>query len=31
MSAQDQYVAHLSLRPRVWVFPVGMDEAPYVS
>ena len=30
VSAQDQYVAHLSLRPRVFVFPVGTEDAPYV-
>ncbi len=30
LSAQDPYVAHLSLRPRVYVFPVGIDKADYV-
>jgi hypothetical protein len=30
VSAQDPYVAHLSLRPRVFVFPVGIDKSDYV-
>jgi uncharacterized membrane protein len=29
LSAQDQYVAHLSLRPLVFVFPVGLEKAQY--
>jgi uncharacterized membrane protein len=29
LSAQDQYVAHLSLRPLVFVFPVGLEKADY--
>lgn len=30
VSAQDRYVAHLSLRPRVFVFPVGIEASEYV-
>jgi len=30
VSAQDQYVAHLSLRPLVFVFPAGIEKADYV-
>jgi len=30
VSAQDPYVAHLSLRPLVFVFPVGIEKADYV-
>jgi uncharacterized membrane protein len=30
VSAQDPYVAHLSLRPLVFVFPVGIDKSDYV-
>jgi uncharacterized membrane protein len=30
VSAQDPYVAHLSLRPRVFVFPVGIETADHV-
>ena len=30
VSAQDRYVAHLSLRPRVFVFPVGIEASDYV-
>ena len=30
VSAQEKYVAHLSLRPRVFVFPVGIGESAYV-
>jgi hypothetical protein len=30
VSAQDPYVAHLSLRPRIFVFPVGIDKSGYV-
>jgi len=29
ISAQDQYVAHLSLRPLVFVFPVSLEKAQY--
>ncbi len=29
LSAQDQYVAHLSLRPLVFVFPVSLEKAEY--
>jgi uncharacterized membrane protein len=29
VTAQDQYVPHLSLRPRVFVFPVGIDKSDY--
>jgi uncharacterized membrane protein len=29
ISAQDRYVAHLSLRPLVFVFPVGLEKAQY--
>jgi hypothetical protein len=29
ISAQDQYVAHLSLRPLVSVFPVSLEKAQY--
>ena len=29
VSAQDPYVPHLSLRPRVFVFPVGIDKSDY--
>ena len=31
VSAQDPYVAHLSLRPLVFVFPVGIEKSDYVS
>jgi uncharacterized membrane protein len=30
VSAQDPYVAHLSLRPQVFVFPEGIERADYV-
>ncbi len=30
VSAQDPYVPHLSLRPLVFVFPVGIDTSEYV-
>jgi uncharacterized membrane protein len=30
ISAQDPYVAHLSLRPLVFVFPEGIDRSEYV-
>ena len=30
ISAQDPYVAHLSLRPLVFVFPVGIERSDYV-
>lgn len=30
VSAQDPYVAHLSLRPLVFVFPEGIDRSEYV-
>jgi hypothetical protein len=30
VSAQDPYVAHLSLRPLVFVFPVGIEKAEYL-
>ncbi len=30
VSAQDRYVAHLSLRPLVFVFPEGLDKADHV-
>jgi uncharacterized membrane protein len=30
VSAQDPYVAHLSLRPLVFVFPVGIEKSDYV-
>ena len=30
VTAQDPYVPHLSLRPRVFVFPVGIDKSDYV-
>jgi len=30
LSAQDPYVPHLSLRPRVFVFPVEIDVADHV-
>ncbi len=30
VSAQDPYVAHLSLRPLVFVFPEGIEKADYV-
>jgi len=30
VSAQDPYVAHLSLRPLVFVFPVGIEKADHV-
>jgi uncharacterized membrane protein len=30
VSAQDRYVAHLSLRALVFVFPVGIDKSDYV-
>ncbi len=30
LSAQDPYVAHLSLRPHVFVFPVGIERADHV-
>jgi uncharacterized membrane protein len=30
VSAQDPYVPHLSLRPRVFVFPVGIEQSDYV-
>ncbi len=30
VSAQDPYVAHLSLRPQVYVFPEGIERADYV-
>src|SRR5262249_48218485 len=30
VSAQDPYVPHLSLRPLVFVFPVGLDRSDYV-
>ena len=30
LSAQDPYVAHLSLRPLVFVFPVGIEKADHV-
>jgi uncharacterized membrane protein len=30
VSAQDPYVAHLSLRPRVFVFPAGIEKSDYV-
>jgi len=30
VSAQDPYVPHLSLRPRVFVFPVGIETSDYV-
>ena len=30
MSAQDRYVAHLSLRPLVFVFPEGLEKADYL-
>jgi uncharacterized membrane protein len=30
VSAQDPYVAHLSLRPLVFVFPQGIDRSEYV-
>jgi hypothetical protein len=30
VSAQDPYVAHLSLRPLVFVFPVGIAKSDYV-
>jgi len=29
VTAQDPYVPHLSLRPRVFVFPVGIDKSDY--
>ena len=30
VSAQDRYVAHLSLRPLVFVFPEGLEKADYL-
>lgn len=30
VSAQDPYVAHLSLRPLVFVFPMGIEQSDYV-
>jgi uncharacterized membrane protein len=30
VSAQDPYVAHLALRPLVFVFPVGIEKADYL-
>jgi uncharacterized membrane protein len=30
ISAQDRYVPHLSLRPLVFVFPVGIEKSDYV-
>jgi len=30
VSAQDPYVAHLALRPLVFVFPVGLEKADYL-
>lgn len=30
VSAQDPYVAHLSLRPLVFVFPVGIEKADHI-
>ena len=30
LSAQDPYVPHLSLRPLVFVFPVGIEKSDYV-
>ena len=30
LSAQDPYVAHLALRPLVFVFPVGLEKADYL-
>jgi uncharacterized membrane protein len=30
VSAQDPYVPHLSLRPHVFVFPVGIEKSDYV-
>jgi hypothetical protein len=30
VSAQDPYVPHLSLRPLVFVFPVGIEKSDYV-
>src|SRR5262249_54260332 len=30
VSAQDPYVAHVSLRPLVFVFPVGIEKADYL-
>ena len=30
MSAHDRYVAHLSLRPLVFVFPEGLDKADHL-
>jgi uncharacterized membrane protein len=30
VSAQDPYVPHLSLRPLVFVFPVGIDRSEYI-
>ncbi len=30
VSAQDPYVAHLSLRPLVFVFPMGIEKSEYV-
>jgi hypothetical protein len=30
VSAHDRYVAHLSLRPFVFVFPEGLDKADHV-
>jgi len=30
VSAQDPYVPHLSLRPLVFVFPVGIEKADYL-
>ena len=29
VTAQDPYVPHLSLRPRVFVFPVGIEKSDY--
>ena len=30
VSAQDPYVPHLSLRPRVFVFPVGIEASDHL-
>jgi carbamoylphosphate synthase small subunit len=30
VSAHDRYVAHLSMRPLVFVFPVGLDKADHL-
>ncbi|HAM58106.1 MAG TPA: hypothetical protein DCQ64_22925, partial [Candidatus Rokubacteria bacterium] len=30
LSAQDPYVPHLAMRPRVFVFPVGLEKSDHV-